>query len=166
MSATFEAQHPRESSGRFAHADERRTDPGQVLRAPPPSPPKRSPVGPATPQFTVLSDVELSLATKLMERREQTLHMRDDRRSRLAMASPGDLYRAFAVTRDGRSENAEVHVVTRSAEVWVFSARTGKLITILFARPQQVVRYFGKERVDEDVMDEARANVALARNTV
>ena len=51
----------------------------------------------------------------------------------------------------GHSAGCEVHVLTSTGIVLVFNARSGKLVTVLVARPGQVARYY--EPVGEDVPD-------------
>ena len=159
----FDTKHPRAAhSGRFVPTDHARRDAGQVDAF---SEPRRSFVSRPAPRFDVLREVDTDLASGLMERREASLHARNDRAGRISLAEPGEPYRAYAVTRDGIDSNVEIHVVTRNAQVWIYSLRTGRLITMLFARPQQILRRVPHhERVDEGVMEHARANVSLQRN--
>lgn len=42
----------------------------------------------------------------------------------------------------GHSAGCEVHVLTSTGIVLVFNARSGKLVTVLVARPGQVARYY------------------------
>lgn len=51
----------------------------------------------------------------------------------------------------GHSAGCEVHVLTSTGIVLVFNARSGKLVTVLVARPGQVARYY--EPFGEDVPD-------------
>lgn len=51
----------------------------------------------------------------------------------------------------GHSTGCEVHVLTSTGIVLVFNARSGKLVTVLVARPGQVARYY--EPFGEDVPD-------------
>ena len=51
----------------------------------------------------------------------------------------------------GHSAGCEVHVLTSTGIVLVFNARSGKLVTVLVARPGQVTRYY--EPFGEDVPD-------------
>lgn len=160
MSNSFEAKHPREQAGRFTNADSTRSDAGQVVGRPTPKPGPPTFVQTKKTQFVVRQEVDPDIAQRLMERSEATVHASRDRSGRLAVSNPGRVYRAFVVDRGNGRDGLEAHVVTENAEVHIFSVRNGRLITMLFARPSQVTRYFGNERVPKSIMDKARDNVA------
>lgn len=152
--------------GKFAPGDGLRQDAGQVITRPNPAsmPSRRYTPAEQRHQFDVVREVPDDIANALMKSKWQTVHSLTERIERMSVSDPGDVYRSFMVDRGLGDDKAEIHVVTENAEVHIFSARTGRLITMLYARPQQVVRYFGRERVAESVMNKARLNVSRGRN--
>lgn len=157
-------RHPAGASdsqgGRFAPGDASRSEAGQVVPKPQP-PPRFGPPTHAT--FKVVQEVDHELAQALMNNPARTVHA-NHRQRRLSASQPGDIYKAALVDRGRGANNMEVHVITDNAEVHIFSARSGKLITMLYARPKQIVRYAPHERVPEHIMEAARNNVAARKH--
>ena len=60
----------------------------------------------------------------------------------------------------------EIHVITDTGLVYIFNQRTGKRITVLIARPGQLKRYWGDEKVPEKLMSIAKEHVEKGYNRV
>jgi len=60
----------------------------------------------------------------------------------------------------------EVHVITDTGLVYIFNQRTGKRITVLIARPGQLKRYWGDEKVPVKLMNIAREHANKGYNRV
>lgn len=55
----------------------------------------------------------------------------------------------------GHRNGPEIHEITSTGIVNIYNKRTGKLITKLIARPGQLRRYYGEERVPTEVWKKA-----------
>lgn len=95
-----------------------------------------------------------------------TLHIAD-RLNRVDECTKGSdvVVDRFIVDKDHRN-GAEIHEVYSDSTIKIYNLNTLKLITILFARPAQIKRYYGafNEQAPELLIKGARMNSHLKRN--
>ena len=74
-----------------------------------------------------------------------TKHYEKDRKSREEVISSiggeGKPFKSFKINR-GHKDGIEVHTVTMNAIVIITNEKSGKVITKLIARPEQIDRYY------------------------
>lgn len=77
--------------------------------------------------------------------REHTLHLNDERLSRLNKAlelnENAEVHQSFYVDK-GHENGPEIHNITRNSMIFIINARTKRFITVLLARPNQVKRLY------------------------
>lgn len=104
--------------------------------------------------------------------RNQTNHYKNKRyrREKFIDEHIGDGYivDGFVVDK-GHPNGVEVHSITENAIIIIHNYRTGKLVTKLLARPQQIRRYYestGRERPPEydDIVELAFQHQCLGYN--
>lgn len=86
-----------------------------------------------------------------------TFHFSRDRQDREALIKQigeGKVIKAVVIDK-GHPNGPEVHKVTDNAIVLIYNQRTGKLITKLIARPNQIRRYYKEEKAPKEVLDKA-----------
>ena len=94
----------------------------------------------AAGQFYVLE--QLSKPVSLTEQ-ELTNHYRNDRGARKQVVSASTLVPLYSFIVDtGHPNGNEIHTITERAEIIIQNERTKKVVTVLFARPAQVTRYW------------------------
>ena len=69
----------------------------------------------------------------------------------------------FVVDR-GHKNGAEVHIITTTAIILVYNARTKKLVTKLIARPAQIKRYYPNGDYPQEIVDLAYEHTKLGYN--
>lgn len=82
-----------------------------------------------------LSDVISSPATKHLSERNLRI------RNALNLNNGAEVDKVFLVDK-GHPNGAELHIVTDKGIIFILNNRTGKLITLLIARPNQVRRLY------------------------
>ncbi len=65
----------------------------------------------------------------------------------------GEWVHTFVVDK-GHENGKEFHVLKNNRLIEVYNFRTKKIITILYARPAQLKRYYGKYRFPEHLYDD------------
>lgn len=82
-------------------------------------------------------------------------HWREDRQRRshiIAQIGMGQIIKEVTVDR-GHKNGPEVHKITSTGLVLVYNKRTGIMVTILIARPNQIKRYFDENEVPQEVIN-------------
>ena len=82
-------------------------------------------------------------------------HWREDRQRRshiIAQIGIGQIIKEVTVDR-GHKNGPEVHKVTSTGLVLVYNKRTGIMVTILIARPNQIKRYFDENEAPQEVIN-------------
>lgn len=82
-------------------------------------------------------------------------HWREDRQRRshiIAQIGMGQIIKQVTVDR-GHKNGPEVHKVTSTGLVLVYNKRTGIMVTILIARPNQIKRYFDENEAPQEVIN-------------
>lgn len=82
-------------------------------------------------------------------------HWREDRQRRshiIAQIEMGQIIKEVTVDR-GHKNGPEVHKVTSTGLVLVYNKRTGIMVTILIARPNQIKRYFNENEAPQKVIN-------------
>jgi len=82
-------------------------------------------------------------------------HWREDRQRRshiIAQIGMGQIIKEVTVDR-GHKNGPEVHKVTSTGLVLVYNKRTGIMVTILIARPNQIKRYFDENEAPQEVIN-------------
>lgn len=78
-----------------------------------------------------------------------------------------EVFRSFEVNT-GHKNGTEIHVITWDADILIFNSKTKKAVTVLKARPHQVIRYcerFGIW-VPDSILENARDNIARGWNEI
>lgn len=121
--------------------------------------------------FNVLQQLDNAVDIKNAMR---TSHFANDRIERIIELpiELGDSVYSFVVDT-GHPNGNEIHTINTDAIIFIQNERTQKLITFLFARPQQVRRYFQaldgctpNTRVFHQIINNAYANEQLAKNLI
>ena len=95
-----------------------------------------------------------------------TAHYATERQLREAVIKRiglGKVAGQFVVDR-GHENGKEVHILTTTAIILVFNARTKKLVTKLIARPNQVKRYYPNGDYPQEIVDLAYEHVKAGLN--
>ena len=94
-------------------------------------------------------------------------HWTQDRRERnrmITMISEGQIIKTARVDR-GHKNGAEIHKVSDTGIVSIYNERTGKLITKLIARPNQIKRYYNEnETIPAGLLELAREHKRMGMN--
>lgn len=118
--------------------------------------------------LNVISKLEISTATINRWMSNATAHAHV-RRNRFALVDTNGLksHKAFVVDK-GHQNGFEIHVVTFNAEILIFNLETKKAITVLFARPRQIERYYEQFEmtVPHDIIEKAIENVRTGKNNI
>ena len=82
-----------------------------------------------------------------INKQELTSHLKEERgeRSDLVSSRLSDPLYSFVVDT-GHPNGDEIHTITERAEIIIQNKRTMNVVTILFARPPQITRYWKKIR--------------------
>lgn len=95
-----------------------------------------------------------------------TLHYSKDRRTREAlikMIGYGEIIKTAEVDK-GHKNGPEIHKVSTTGIVTIYNKRTGKLITKLIARPNQIRRYWTDGNAPAELINIARDHQRLGYN--
>lgn len=79
---------------------------------------------------------------------------RQDRETLIKEIGSGKVVKRVVVDR-GHRNGPEIHEVTDNAIVNIYNQRTGKLITKLIARPNQIRRYYEEGKAPKEILDKA-----------
>jgi len=90
---------------------------------------------------------------------------RSDREAIIKAIGLGKIAKQCRVDR-GHRNGAEVHIITTTAIILVFNARTKKLITKLIARPNQIKRYYPEGTAPQFLLDLAYEHTKLHYNKI
>ena len=115
-------------------------------------------------QFYVLEQLKNAIS---LDKQSLTSHYKHDRGARIEVVSAGKTTPLYSFIVDtGHPNGNEIHTITERAEIVIQNERTKKIVTVLFARPAQVKRYWRllNENIpnDEDfklVMKFAKSNL-------
>lgn len=87
---------------------------------------------------------------------EHTLHLDTERMRRfktyIDTFGCGIVVDAFEVDK-GHPNGNEIHVLCNNRLVYIFNKRTERFITILYARPRQLKRYYKHDMIQRDKFD-------------
>ena len=94
----------------------------------------------AVGQFYVLEKLDKPVS---LEGQSLTSHYKNDRGARIEVVSTGETTPLYSFIVDtGHPNGNEIHTITERAEIIIQNERTKKIVTVLFARPAQVKRYW------------------------
>lgn len=79
---------------------------------------------------------------------------RQDRENLIKEIGSGKVVKRVVVDR-GHRNGPEIHEVTDNAIVNIYNQRTGKLITKLIARPNQIKRYYEEGKAPKEILNKA-----------
>lgn len=95
-------------------------------------------------------------------------HWREDRQRRshiIAQIGMGQIIKEVTIDR-GHKNGPEVHKVTSTGLVLVYNKRTGIMVTVLIARPNQIKRYFDENEVPQEVINLAIEHMRAGYNKI
>lgn len=87
-----------------------------------------------------------------------TLHFSRDRQSRenlIKQIGEGKVIKTVELDK-GHPNGPEIHKITDNAIVVIYNKRTGKLITKLIARPNQIRRYYEEGKAPKELIKKAK----------
>jgi hypothetical protein len=79
---------------------------------------------------------------------------RQDRENLIKEIGSGKVVKRVVIDR-GHRNGPEIHEVTDNAIVNIYNQRTGKLITKLIARPNQIKRYYEEGKAPKEILNKA-----------
>ena len=79
---------------------------------------------------------------------------RQDRENLIKEIGSGKVVKRVVIDR-GHRNGPEIHEVTDNAIVNIYNQRTGKLITKLIARPNQIKRYYKEGKAPKEILNKA-----------
>ncbi len=79
---------------------------------------------------------------------------RQDRETLIREIGSGKVVKRVVIDR-GHRNGPEIHEVTDNAIVNIYNQRTGKLITKLIARPNQIKRYYEEGKAPKEILNKA-----------
>lgn len=82
-------------------------------------------------------------------------HWRADRQRRsqiIAQIGFGQVVKEVVVDR-GHKNGPEIHKITTTGLVVIYNQRTGIMITILIARPNQIKRYYAENEAPQEIIN-------------
>ena len=93
-------------------------------------------------------------------------HWENDRQRRskiIAQIGMGQVIKEVVVDR-GHRNGPEIHKVTTTGLVVIYNQRTGIMVTILIARPNQIKRYFEENKVPQEIINLAFEHMKAGYN--
>ena len=93
-------------------------------------------------------------------------HWENDRQKRskiIAQIGMGQVIKEVVVDR-GHRNGPEIHKVTTTGLVVIYNQRTGIMVTILIARPNQIKRYFEENKVPQEIINLAFEHMKAGYN--
>lgn len=79
---------------------------------------------------------------------------RQDRENLIKEIGSGKVVKRVVIDR-GHRNGPEIHEVTDNAIVNIYNQKTGKLITKLIARPNQIKRYYEEGKAPKEILNKA-----------
>lgn len=95
-------------------------------------------------------------------------HWRADRQRRsqiIAQIGMGQVIKEVVVDR-GHKNGPEIHKITTTGLVVIYNKRTGIMITILIARPNQIKRYYAEGEVPQNIINLAIEHMRAGYNKI
>lgn len=95
-------------------------------------------------------------------------HWRADRQRRsqiIAQIGMGQVIKEVVVDR-GHKNGPEIHKITTTGLVVIYNKRTGIMITILIARPNQIKRYYAEDEVPQNIINLAIEHMKAGYNKI
>lgn len=95
-----------------------------------------------------------------------TLHFsrdRQDRENLIKQIGEGRVIKTVEVDK-GHPNGPEIHKITDNAIVVIYNKRTGRLITKLIARPNQIRRYFEEGKAPKELIKKAKEHQSKRYN--
>ena len=95
-------------------------------------------------------------------------HWRADRQRRsqiIAQIGMGQVIKEVTVDR-GHKNGPEIHKVTSTGLVVIYNKRTGIMVTILIARPNQIKRYYTENEAPQDILKLAFEHMKAGYNKI
>ena len=93
-------------------------------------------------------------------------HWENDRQKRskiIAQIGMGQVIKEVVVDR-GHRNGPEIHKVTTTGLVVIYNQRTGIMVTILIARPNQIKRYFEENKAPQEIINLAFEHMKAGYN--
>lgn len=95
-------------------------------------------------------------------------HWRRDRQTRsriIAQIGLGQIIKEVVVDR-GHRNGPEVHKITTTGLVVIYNQRTGIMVTVLIARPNQIRRYYAENEAPQDIINLAIEHMKKGYNEI
>lgn len=95
-------------------------------------------------------------------------HWRADRQKRsqiIAQIGMGQVVKEVTVDR-GHKNGPEIHKITTTGLVVIYNKRTGIMITILIARPNQIRRYYAEDEAPQNIINLAIEHMKAGYNKI
>jgi len=95
-------------------------------------------------------------------------HWRADRQRRsqiIAQIGMGQVIKEVTVDR-GHKNGPEIHKITTTGLVVIYNKRTGIMITILIARPNQIKRYYAEGEAPQNIINLAMEHMKAGYNKI
>ena len=95
-------------------------------------------------------------------------HWRKDRQTRsriIAQIGLGQVVKEVVVDR-GHKNGPEVHKITTTRLVVIYNQRTGIMVTVLIARPNQIKRYYAENEAPQKIINLAFEHMRAGYNKI
>jgi len=95
-------------------------------------------------------------------------HWRKDRQTRskiIAQIGLGQVVKEVVVDR-GHRNGPEVHKITTTGLVVICNQRTGIMVTVLIARPNQIKRYYAENEAPQEIINLAFEHMKAGYNKI
>lgn len=95
-------------------------------------------------------------------------HWRKDRQTRsriIAQIGLGQIVKEVVVDR-GHRNGPEVHKITTTGLVIIYNQRTGIMVTVLIARPNQIKRYYAENEAPQKIINLAFEHMRAGYNKI
>ena len=95
-------------------------------------------------------------------------HWRKDRQTRsriIAQIGLGQVVKEVVVDR-GHRNGPEVHKITTTGLVVIYNQRTGIMVTVLIARPNQIKRYYAENEAPQKIINLAFEHMRAGYNKI
>ena len=95
-------------------------------------------------------------------------HWRKDRQTRsriIAQIGLGQVVKEVIVDR-GHRNGPEVHKITTTGLVVIYNQRTGIMVTVLIARPNQIKRYYAENEAPQEIINLAFEHMKAGYNKI
>jgi hypothetical protein len=95
-------------------------------------------------------------------------HWRADRQKRsriIAQIGMGQVIKEVTIDR-GHRNGPEVHKITTTGLVIIYNQRTGIMVTVLIARPNQIKRYYAENEAPQAIINLAIEHMRAGYNKI